>query len=444
MSEHSDSEVDEIDPSEKWTPEEREQYFNEMEECPLLMKDYTEEDMRTNTSFQALRSIANDKRTDEEMVEDFQHEAKKSFAIGACMYKKAYREFKSAAMYAERLPKTPENQHLLATLYANCGLIQMKRENYRTCITDCDKALAIEPRYKKVLYRKARALAGLNHYDQALVCCKTILEDEPDNIYTLKLKTECEEKIHRQEKRNQEIARNEQKKEEEKQKVNELIVSRGYQMGPSLYEYPERFNAPIHVRNEELIFPVMILYPESSQSDYVREMSEEDTFADLFNMLYPSRDNHLSPMEWDEEKCYTADNVEIWFQELYVLPYPKEGAADISSLRHHFKPQKWVRVNRNYTLGDVLNYTNYVIPEIPVFSVYAKNSCLRDFVAAQKNEVYQLVDATTVRRIHRCHNCGRYEKDTEEFKKCSRCKCTYYCSRECQIADWKVHKHSCQ
>ena len=42
MSEHSDSEVDEIDPSEKWTPEEREQYFNEMEECPLLMKDYTE------------------------------------------------------------------------------------------------------------------------------------------------------------------------------------------------------------------------------------------------------------------------------------------------------------------------------------------------------------------------------------------------------------------
>ena len=78
------------------------------------------------------------------MVEDFQHEAKKSFAIGACMYKKASREFKSAAMYAERLPKTPENQHLLATLYANCCLIQMKRENYRTCITDSDKALAIE------------------------------------------------------------------------------------------------------------------------------------------------------------------------------------------------------------------------------------------------------------------------------------------------------------
>ena len=56
-------------------------------------------------------------------------------------------------------------------------------------------------------------------------------------------------------------------------------------------------------------------------------------------MLYPSRDNHLSPMEWDEEKCYTASSVEIWFQEFYVLPYPKEGTADVSTLRHHFKQQ---------------------------------------------------------------------------------------------------------
>ena len=80
----------------------------------------------------------------EEMVEDYQHEGKKSFALGKCMYSKAYSQFKKAAFYAERLPKTPENLHLLATLYGNCSLIQMKKENHRTCITDCDKALAIE------------------------------------------------------------------------------------------------------------------------------------------------------------------------------------------------------------------------------------------------------------------------------------------------------------
>lgn len=36
--------------------------------------------------------------------------------------------------------------------------------------------------------------------------------------------------------------------------------------------------------------------------------------------------------------------------------------------------QKWIRVNQNYTLGDVLKYKNYVIPGIPVIHVYARNA----------------------------------------------------------------------
>ncbi len=79
--------------------------------------------------------------------------------------------------------------------------------------------------------------------------------------------------------------------------------------------------------------------------------------------------------------------------------------------------------------------------------------CKSDFYKAHENQLFHLVDATTVRSIHRCQretwelkwrvDCGKYEKDTEEFKKCSRCKKTFYCSRECQIADWKIHKHGC-
>ena len=29
------------------------------------------------------------------------------------------------------------------------------------------------------------------------------------------------------------------------------------------------------------------------------------------------------------------------------------------------------------------------------------------------------------------------------MKKCSRCKTTFYCSRDCQIGDWKIHKRIC-
>ncbi|KAK9823680.1 hypothetical protein WJX72_004584 [[Myrmecia] bisecta] len=42
-----------------------------------------------------------------------------------------------------------------------------------------------------------------------------------------------------------------------------------------------------------------------------------------------------------------------------------------------------------------------------------------------------------------CQNCRKCEKAGELFMKCSRCKTAPYCSRECQIADWRDHKQRC-
>jgi len=53
---------------------------------------------------------------------------------------------------------------------------------------------------------------------------------------------------------------------------------------------------------------------------------------------------------------------------------------------------------------------------------------------------------TEVVEVIRCGNakCGcRQEDGGESFSRCSRCKARYYCSRECQRADWPHHKSSC-
>ena len=44
-----------------------------------------------------------------------------------------------------------------------------------------------------------------------------------------------------------------------------------------------------------------------------------------------------------------------------------------------------------------------------------------------------------------CGHCGKREGVLGEFKRCP-CKQVYYCSRECQRADWKLggHKLACQ
>lgn len=63
--------------------------------------------------------------------------------------------------------------------------------------------------------------------------------------------------------------------------------------------------------------------------------------------------------------------------------------------------------------------------------------CTRNFIRTSK-KVLKNTDITyqTI--------CGYCKKGGINFKKCSRCKVTSYCSRECQITDWKLeHKKKC-
>lgn len=42
-----------------------------------------------------------------------------------------------------------------------------------------------------------------------------------------------------------------------------------------------------------------------------------------------------------------------------------------------------------------------------------------------------------------CSTCGMHDMQKPVFR-CSQCQWTYYCSRECQRADWKRHKEACR
>jgi hypothetical protein len=45
-----------------------------------------------------------------------------------------------------------------------------------------------------------------------------------------------------------------------------------------------------------------------------------------------------------------------------------------------------------------------------------------------------------------CWHCEKIEtqEDSALLMKCQRCKTAYYCSKDCQAADWKIHKKTCK
>ena len=60
-------------------------------------------------------------------------------------------------------------------------------------------------------------------------------------------------------------------------------------------------------------------------------------------------------------------------------------------------------------------------------------SCLKDM---------HLEARKTLRKVGACENCGQI-KDRALLSVCSKCRVCQYCSRECQIAAWSMHKRDC-
>jgi tetratricopeptide (TPR) repeat protein len=71
------------------------------------------------------------------------------------------------------LPNDRENETVrscLASLYANRAVTFFREKEFGPSIWDCDKAIELDPKGDKSYSRKARALASLHRYDEAILC----------------------------------------------------------------------------------------------------------------------------------------------------------------------------------------------------------------------------------------------------------------------------------
>ena len=57
------------------------------------------------------------------------------------------------------------------------------------------------------------------------------------------------------------------------------------------------------------------------------------------------------------------------------------------------------------------------------------------------NEALQLIDSIMNKLTRECEFCGSSSK---RVKVCSKCEKVRYCSRECQVPDYKQHKKECR
>jgi hypothetical protein len=153
------------------------------------------------------------------------------------------------------------------------------------------------------------------------------------------------------------------------------IEKRGIVLGKSLFNTHQQYDAKVCLDESNILhWPVMFLYEEYNQSDFIRDFSEAEPFINHLSYMFPP-DNYPP---WDKEKKYVANNLEIYFE-----------AGSVETLKKSTREYKkrWIKVKLTTSLGKVLSHPDYVVPgKFPVFHIVASDSKFKGELLKKKSE----------------------------------------------------------
>jgi tetratricopeptide (TPR) repeat protein len=238
-----------------------------------------------------------------------------------CFKQKQYK--KAISSYSAGIQLKCEDDNLMAVMYTNRATCHYNIGNYRSAILDCTHASKHDPTYVKCFYRAASACMELGRYQEAVQWCDRGLLSDPDNKQIQSIRTTAVKKHKAVERDKRKELKSSKKKLVEQEKLISAIKSRGVKMEglkertdvSSFMENleqsrPHPSSGLVTLNDDDtLSWPVLFLYPEFGQSDYVQSFNENDIFIDQISTILST------PPPWDLKCQYRIDSVAIYFQD---------------------------------------------------------------------------------------------------------------------------------
>lgn len=196
--------------------------------------------------------------------------------------------------------------------------------------------MALVPGNIKCYFRKAKAQTGLRRYAEAIKSIEAGAHlsqgDTPDEFTTLQ--EQCMNGLA-------EDAEREQSKKERRERQCELIrevyrrcASRKIRIGPSMFEEGHyRWQSqymPTPLSKSSLSWPVLLLYPQHGQSDFIQAASEDDLIAVHMAQVFPEEG---PPAPWDRSFEYRCSNLSVYVKLHAARPFENQDACVQEFLR---------------------------------------------------------------------------------------------------------------
>ncbi|KAF5923130.1 tetratricopeptide repeat protein 4 isoform X1 [Diceros bicornis minor] len=313
----------------------------EFEKIPLFMKEAPSEiDPKENPDLACLQSIIFDEeRSPEEQAKTYKDEGNDYFK------EKDYK--KAVVSYTEGLKKKCADHDLNAVLYTNRAAAQYYLGNFRSALNDVTAARKLKPCHLKAIVRGALCHLELKNFAEAVNWCDEGLQIDAKEKKLLEMRAKAD-KLKRTEQRDIRKAKLKEKKEQNQNEallqaikarnvrlVSEAAVEDEDSASEGLGEIfldglssENPYGAKLSVDDQgRLSWPVLFLYPEYAQSDFISAFHEDSRFIDHLMVMFGE-----TPC-WDLEQKYCPDNLEVYFEdedraELYRVP-PKSTLLQV-------------------------------------------------------------------------------------------------------------------
>ncbi|KFO96459.1 Tetratricopeptide repeat protein 4, partial [Calypte anna] len=298
----------------------------------------------------------------------------------ARMYKNEGNEYfkerdyrKAVIAYTEGLKKKCEEPELSAVLHTNRGAAQFHLGNYRSALNDAIQAKKLKPTHLKAIIRGALCHLELKNFSEAIAWCEEGLQIDSKEKKLVEIRAKADRlKVN--------IKAVEQlqclsltwflssstlgllveecsKFERNIKLVLEPSLNEEEEISDGLAEISldgfhseNATGAKVHLDAEgSLNWPVLFLYPEHEQTDFIAAFHENSRFIDHLMVMFAE----LPP--WDLERKYLPSNLELYFED--------EERAEMYEL------------NPEHTLLQVLQHQRYFVKAgTPTVLAFVKQS----------------------------------------------------------------------
>lgn len=284
--------------------------------------------------------------------------------------------------YTAGIKCLPKDRQLNAILYTNRAAAQFRIGNYRLAFNDCIIARKFKVDHLKAIVRGIHCCIDLRSYGDALRWCDDGLLLEPTDEQILQLRSKAD-KLKRQEERDRRKQQvKERKQKVERKKLVDVIKSRGIDLATRtkttrdddeddddggddlVLEGCHPSGAVVRLdESGALQWPVMFMYPEHTQSDFIEAFHEGSRFGDHIEHMFGEGSE---PVPWDRQRLFRPETLQIFFEDR--------------------EKEKLYAVSQSSTLLEVLKHPKYLVQSgTPCFIVLVKDTkCTKDFLVKYK------------------------------------------------------------